>query len=193
MKTNKLLLAAFVVVVLVQLFVPVKMIFDQQDILASGTEYKFKTAPVDPYDAFRGKYVALSFDESSFETDTLTTWETGENCFVQLFVNEDGFAEIADVTKYRPEETEYVKAGINYTFFTDGKQTLNIQFPFDKFFMEEDKAPAAERVYNLFSSDSTATVYALVVIQNGDAVLKDVMINDTSIMELAKRKTTEIN
>jgi len=44
----------FALVALAQLYVPAKMVWNQESILEEGTEYKFKTAPVDPNDPFRG-------------------------------------------------------------------------------------------------------------------------------------------
>ena len=61
MDTKKIIFPAFILLVLVQLFVPANMILEQEDILKNGTPYKFKTAPIDPYDPFRGKYVWLGY------------------------------------------------------------------------------------------------------------------------------------
>ncbi len=48
------LLPAFVLVCLVQLAAPASMIWRHERTLANGLPFKFQTAPVDPYDAFRG-------------------------------------------------------------------------------------------------------------------------------------------
>ena len=47
----------FIIVVCAQLFVPSQMIFQQEDVLKTGTAFKFKTQPVDPSDPFKGKYI----------------------------------------------------------------------------------------------------------------------------------------
>ncbi|MBA4241981.1 MAG: GDYXXLXY protein, partial [Sphingobacteriaceae bacterium] len=52
MANKKLLLVTFCVVALIQLYVPAKMIFDSEDILTTGKEFKFKTEPIDPNDPF---------------------------------------------------------------------------------------------------------------------------------------------
>ena len=44
MKTKTLLLSAFILVALVQLFVPFQMISNQAGYANTGTEFKFKTA-----------------------------------------------------------------------------------------------------------------------------------------------------
>ncbi|HNC29170.1 MAG TPA: YbaK/EbsC family protein, partial [Cyclobacteriaceae bacterium] len=45
---KKLILPAFALMVLAQWAVPIKMIADSESVLTSGTEYKFRTEPVDP-------------------------------------------------------------------------------------------------------------------------------------------------
>lgn len=60
---RNLLLALLVVLAAAQLAVPASMIVQRETVLTQGRVYKFKTAPVDPVDAFRGRYVALRFEE----------------------------------------------------------------------------------------------------------------------------------
>ena len=67
MKTIHIFLI-FLAVVLVQLVVPAKMIFDKEVILKTGTIYKFKTQPIDPSDPFRGKYVTLNYELNTAES-----------------------------------------------------------------------------------------------------------------------------
>ncbi len=64
MNTKKLLLVAFILVALAQLYVPTKMILNRENVLANGTDFKFRTAPIDPNDPFRGKYVNLQYENN---------------------------------------------------------------------------------------------------------------------------------
>ena len=57
MKTSKLLIGCFALVAVAQLTVPAWMIVSHERTLLTGKVFKFRTAPVDPYDAFRGRYV----------------------------------------------------------------------------------------------------------------------------------------
>ena len=52
--------------------------------------------------------------------------------------------------------------------------------------MEESKAYEAEQIYIENQIDSSKKTYALVSIKNGDAVLKDVLIDGVSIREVVK-------
>ena len=54
---NKLRLIIFLVVALAQISVPASMIWKRQRTLREGRLWKFRTAPVDPVDAMRGRYL----------------------------------------------------------------------------------------------------------------------------------------
>lgn len=195
MSLKKIILSAFILTVFVQLTVPAKMILDREDILKNGTEYKFRTAPIDPTDPFRGKYITLWYEEDLVEIQTHQKWIQGETVFVLFTTDDDGFAEIRSVAKDEPSSSsnsssEYVKARVNY-FFQDNSNTIRIDYPFNRFYMEESKAYGAELAYRESQTDTTQTAYALVNIKEGDAVLKDVLINDVPIRELVKARQEE--
>ena len=94
MNNKKILLPAFILVALVQLYVPSKMILHREEILDTGKEYKFKTAPIDPTDPFRGKYITLRYDENMVEIQNEKDWVRGETIYVFLAKDSDGFAKI---------------------------------------------------------------------------------------------------
>ncbi len=192
--SNKIwLIILFAVMALAQLFVPFKMIFDREKVLSEGYTFKFKTAPIDPSDPFRGKYITLNFAENNFEVTDGETWHNGQTAYVLLAKDTNGFAKIMDVVKELPSESDNcVKAKVNYVAtkkdFGKTIQELNFEYPFERFYMEESKAPLAESMYWEVSRDTTKITYASVNIQNGKAVLKDVFIGDVSIRELVKAK-----
>jgi hypothetical protein len=61
-----------------------------------------------------------------------------------------------------------------------------IEYPFDRFYMEESKAFDAERLYSETQGDSTKKTYAVVNVRNGNAVLMDVHINGVPIRDVVK-------
>ena len=63
MDKKKILLVLFILVAIVQISFSASMIINREITLKSGKQFKFRTAPVDPYDAFRGRYVALTLEE----------------------------------------------------------------------------------------------------------------------------------
>ena len=186
MNSKKLLFTAFILVAIVQLAIPGKMIWDKERILITGKDFKFETTPVDPTDPFRGKYITLTYLENSFEIEDETEWQEGENVFIILENDMNGFAKIKSVSKEKPNHSsDYLKSQID--FITGNYRTqIHFTYPFDRFYMEESKAYEAEQIYIENQIDSSKKTYALVSIKNGDAVLKDVLIDGVSIREVVK-------
>ncbi len=175
----------FMMIIAAQWYVPGNMILEKERVSRKGVLVKFQTAPVDPHDPFRGKYVSLSFRENAFRQANGTTFSSGQKIFVLLKEDQNGYATIKSISATKPDKGNlFLKALVNYAA-EDGM--VHIQYPFDRFYMNEYKAPEAERIYNEGRIDSTQKAYALLSVLNGDAVIKDVLINDTSITELVNQ------
>jgi uncharacterized membrane-anchored protein len=168
-------------VALAQLFIPAQMIFNQEDILKSGTAYKFKTQPIDPANPFKGKYIRLNYEVNSFLSDD-TTWTRQEDVYISITKDSLGFVKAESISREMPPSGTFVKAKVDYYNLYD--RTVYFNFPFDEFYMNENKADAAEIVYAEAQNDSLPNnTYALVYLKNGDAVLENVFINDIPIAE----------
>ncbi|PXX96829.1 hypothetical protein DF185_19500 [Marinifilum breve] len=190
MMHKKIIFPIFIVIAIIQLSIPVKSIYNQEQILSEGKEFKFQTAPVDPNDPFRGKYIALRFKENEIRVNSYEDWEKGQEVFVVITENKEGFANpLRALLKEPTNEKHYLTAKIqNVNTHKDQynhiiSKEITIQYPFNRFYMEESKAKAAEDLYRKSTSDSKTSTYALVNIKNGKATLKDVMINDISIKD----------
>ena len=191
MNSRKIYFTAFILLALVQLYVPAKMIFDKEGVMGSGMEYKFKTAPIDPNDPFRGKYIRLSYADNVIDIQNESDWIQGETIYVLLTTDADGFAKNESASKEKPEDgTPFLQANVRY-ITSNGSNKLTIDYPFDKFYMEESKAFDAELAYRQSLWDTTRVTYALVSIKNGNAVLKDVLIDGISIREIAGTSSKE--
>jgi len=177
----------FIVVGLVQLFVPANMILNQETILKSGTVYKFKTRPVDPNDPFKGKYINLNYQIDTFETlDTL--WQRHDEVYVYLTVDSLGFAKIKNISRdvILNSKNDYIKAKVYWYSKVDHK--LSMSFPFNRYYMEESKADNAEKVVrDIQRKSATNTTYALVYIKNGQGVLNDVILDGIPIKDYLEK------
>jgi uncharacterized membrane-anchored protein len=181
-----ILIPAFILMVILQLYVPVRMISRKESILANGKEFRFRTAPIDPTDPFRGKYITLSFNAISTKVFNAEEWNQGDPIFVMLGEDEKGFAKINSITRERPTDNEdYVKASIDY-IIADTLSYITVDYPFSRFYMDEFKARNAQNAYGEAAMDTNQVAYAIVSIKNGDAVIRDVMINDKPIREVAE-------
>lgn len=197
MQYKKIIIPGFLLMCLLQLLLPAKMIFDQETLLTTGTEYKFRTRPVDPNDPFRGKYMTLSFLDNQFTLQDKTAEIYSGTVYVELTTDAAGFAQIKEVYKTRPGSGDYFEANVRYITETEQDKILHLAFPFNRYYMEEFKAPLAEDVYRNAHRDSSVISYALVHVKEGKTALKDVIIGHQSILELVNEqqqlKTTTPN
>ena len=185
MDNKKILFFGFILLVLTQLYVPANMILSKEDILRTGKEYKFKTAPIDPSDPFRGKYITLRYEENSIIVEGDNKWVQGETIYVLFSSDSLGFAKIKSIASDKPKDrTDFLKMKAGYVTTGTGVAEVDIDYPFDRYYLEESKAEEAELAYNESQSDTVQASYALVSIKNGEAVLKDVMIGNVSVKEL---------
>jgi uncharacterized membrane-anchored protein len=183
MKSSRIVLALFAVVALAQLTVATSQLWRSEWTLRTGKPYKFRTAPVDPYDAFRGRYVALAFEEREAPWEGKTHPKYRDNAYAVLGTDTDGFAKVLRVTP-SPPDGDYLRVKTGH----GGKSNMvSFSFSFDRFYMEERKAPEAERVYreqNRWGGTNRNT-YALVRVRNGLGVIEDLFVGDKPIRELA--------
>lgn len=187
MFNNKITWLCFALLVLLQLWAPASMIFQKESVLKSGKVFKFRTAPVDPNDPFRGKYISLRFDENSYYASGTDKWEQGQKLFVHIKNDDKGFAKIHAVSNEAPGDSlDFIVAKLDYMSY-DNKRQIFIEWPFERFYMEESMALPAEKVYQQSIADSTKITYALVKVKNGDAVLEDVFINSKPIIYYIKK------
>jgi uncharacterized membrane-anchored protein len=187
MKNKNILIILFLFVAIAQLFVPLQMIYNQEDILNTGKIVKFQCEPIDPNDPFRGKYITLNFKENRIKVKNLKEWNSNETIFAKIETSKKGFAKIKSISRTEPTDNSiYLKLKINY--IADYENKIYLDFPFNRFYMNENKAKNAEIAYAKSTLDSTKIAYALVATKNGEAVIKDVLIDNISIKELAKAK-----
>ncbi len=195
MKKKYFLITAFIILALAQIFIPANMIFGQEDIINTGKEFHFRTQPIDPNDPFRGKFIYLNYKNDFFyNTDTNIKWNSYETAYVILKSNADGFAQIISAQKEKPDNNvDFLKVKLqyisNYKWQTKDKDNkININYPFNRFYMEETKSKDAENYYRESSIDTNIICYSIVKIKNGKAVLTDVIINDKSIKDIIKEQ-----
>lgn len=199
MSRKNLIVTAFVCAAVVQLVVPLFMIAHREQTLRHGKQYRFKAAPVDPYDAFRGRYVAINVDVSGGTATNNWGWrnnvlvtnaaeiERGDRVFALIAETTNGFARIAGLTRTRPEGDGYIRTRVQW-INTHGKQTdASLDLPFDRYYMNEKKAPEAEKAYREHSGRTNQDAYVTVRVSSGFAVLEDLYVGGKPIREYLGR------
>ncbi|MEI6493985.1 MAG: GDYXXLXY domain-containing protein [Verrucomicrobiota bacterium] len=166
----------FIPLAVIQLAVPGWIIYRQEQILHHGREFKFQTAPVDPYDAFRGRYVALQFAVVPPPDYTVRD----RKIWVRFEADENGFAKIKEVCETPLAGDDVVMATRRYG---------RLQFPFDRYYMEEMAAPKAETTYRANSRSEHQNAYATVRVLNGHAAIEELYIEHKPIREFLRTES----
>lgn len=172
----------FLVLAFLQVAAPFVLIRKHEAILKEGKTFKFRTAPVDPFDAFRGRYVALRLEQDKVLMPEGMDLESGEKICANITTGEDGFARISGLSKYPPIGLSYMKAKIRYI---SGKDVF-LDLPIDRYYMEEKAAKLAETVYRAHSRPEKRDAYVLVRIKDGDAAIDKLYIGEKPIEELVR-------
>lgn len=179
---KKHIIPIFIITALLQLSVPAYMAIKADMGNTTWAEYKFKTAPVDPYDAFRGRYVQLRFTQNTAPTKAELT--RGQVAYALMENDAEGFAVIKELVTARPAYGAYVKCKVSY----GSGGTYHYELPFDKYFMNEEDAPAAEKAYRENSGwGGPRDAYVTVGISDkGESVLKELYVGGKAIKEYIK-------
>lgn len=181
----------FAVVAVVQLGVLASMIFGNERVLEEGEAFRFRTAPIDPRDPFRGEYVALEFAEESRDIPYLEEpLHVGQTVFATITQPEGGEALITAISMDRPTgEVPYLTCTVDWSPYTDSAVT-RVSFPFDRYYLEEGDGPKTEKLiapqWNEGVPQEALPAHAIVRILEGEAVIQDLVVGDRSIHEWLK-------
>lgn len=167
-------LVVFGVVALAQLAVPGSLIWKREQTLRHGSIWRFRTAPVDPVDVFRGRYVALEFEAEGQEVTPPPNLTGDETIFVTLRADAEGFARIDQVSPTRPLGDEFIAARLVGS---------TVSLPFDKYWVTERDAPAAEAAYRAQSRRDKRNAFVTVRVFRGDAAIEQLYLDGQPLGE----------
>lgn len=175
MKNNKLLLL-FAVVAIIQLATPLYMAWHWEDILQTGQRFYWVTAPVDPYDPFKGRYIDLRFSANTAPLIHNQQFDYGQTAYALIAEDATGKAFISSVSATPPAAGPYVKVKIAYV----QDQTAHIELPFKRYYLPEQLAPAAETAYH---NNAGQNIVAAVRLKDGYGVIEQLYIGDMTLTD----------
>ena len=180
MNKRNLLLLGFAVVALAQLAVPAWMIVEHEGALQQGQVFKFRTRPVDPADAFRGRYVWLSLEPDAIRVPDVNNWAHDAKAFAVLGLDTNGFALVKRLDRAAPANEPAVAVRTLWPDAKDG--VVHIAWPgLDRYYMTEGQAPAAETAYREHSRRTNQTCHVTVRVRGTRAVIENLFIDDQPI------------
>jgi uncharacterized membrane-anchored protein len=185
----------FIAVAIAQLAVPAWMIMSRERVLRDGEAFKFRTAPIDPRDPFRGEYVHLDFDAENGAwavMDTSGNSAGEQDAFALLSRDSAGYARIAALLTEPPAEGAFVRV----QYYSWGEDSITqVSLPFDRFYLEEGDGPRTEKLLMPQWGDGIVSdplpAYALVRVLNGQAVIEDLIVDERSIREWLSESLSE--
>ncbi|HEX8489945.1 MAG TPA: GDYXXLXY domain-containing protein, partial [Chthoniobacterales bacterium] len=157
----------FALVACAQIAVPASLIWKREQTLGRGHVWKFRTAPVDPVDAFRGRYISLEFEAEAQQISPPPNARYGQTIFVTLRPDAERFAIIDQVLVAPPEGNDFIAAQLHGTA---------VSLPFDVYWVNERDAPAAEAAYRAQSTREKRNAFVTVRAFKGDAAIEQLYL-----------------
>ena len=189
MKPKTLLLSAFILVALVQLFVPYQMIRNQAGFADTGSEFKFKTENrFDPNfngtsSDLSGKFIRLKFREDHLKIADKKDWEYILNAYVEFTTDSAGFAKIKSVASKKPvNSSDWVRAGVHMDW--KDSTILRILYPFGNYYIQDNQGKMVESIIKNGLSDTLKTNFLKIKIKENQFVVGDLMIDGVPFKEM---------
>ena len=173
-------LVLFAAAAALQLGVPASMVATREIALRRGEALKFRTGTVDPYDAFRGRYVTLRCE----------TWlvpepqglRKGQWMYVSFTNDAGGVARAVAASLQPPAAGPYLRLRAPQPW----NDRVEVKLPFDRYYAEEHRAPKVEAAYRQAANRKNQDAYAVVRVYRGRGVLEDLLVGGRSAREIAK-------
>ena len=197
---SKLITLFIVLGIVAQFAVFSAIIIRREWTLRKGVVCLFETAPVDPFDAFRGQYVQL--DYKAFTRGVVSDKKFNRNnwCYLSLATDTNGFSIVSAVSHLKPTSGTFIRSRVQwcseeyvekpkpenkYHREGTGKWTLHLELPFSRYYMPEKLAPRAEDAYRRANRRTPGgennRAAARVRVLNGMVVIEDIEINGKPI------------
>ena len=176
---KSLRLALWIALALAQLAVPAWMIVGEERILRDGRRLKLHTRPVDPADVFRGRYVALGYTIERVPRELVRGhFEYRDTAYLELREGADGFAELVALHKEKPAGDLVLKATVN--FLTP--ETVGVELPFNRYYMDENLAPHAETAVRAGGSEPS-DAWVTIRVLGGRGVIEELYLGGKPVRE----------
>lgn len=203
---KKILLALFLFVVAVGVYYPVSKIIRFEFPLSPPAVFRFQATLYDPYDPFRGRYVALSPVRQTVIARDMKWYKYGESTvYAVLEDDENGLAKVVGLVKkpkpgkpaVRLESAVPHGRWLNPGSAIDEAEkdianTYTAHFPFDRFYMNEKLAPEAEVAVNkAVSEGGDGCVIVVKVYADGNFAITDLEIGGVPIRDFLKKERGE--
>ncbi|MDB6116761.1 MAG: hypothetical protein JWO08_542 [Verrucomicrobiaceae bacterium] len=177
MKTLPWLL--FAVMVLVQWAAPLHQVLQHEQVLAQGELVRFKCQAPDPFDPLRGRYLNVAVENTTAPEADLKDLRENQEVYAEVKVGADGMASFGRVTSTPPSEGLYLQCRLPGYIYSP----VSLKLPFDRYYLNEDMAPAADAWLASVQRDRTKPTWVEVRLFQGKAVIVDIKHDGQSVKD----------
>ncbi|MEM8909580.1 MAG: GDYXXLXY domain-containing protein [Bacteroidota bacterium] len=177
---------AFFIVMLLYLWMPFSMIREHQNTLSQGQIHLFRTRPVDPYDAFRGRYVALDIAENqvNLQGQDPDRFRAGQTVYVTIGTDPQGYAFYESISTQHPDHSNYLQTTV--LSLQEDQVYLNTPENLRRYYLNEKMAPLAEKVYRTLNRqartvEKTAAAHLEVSVLDGAVIIRELFLEGQTV------------
>ena len=129
------------------------IVVNYETVLKKGTVYSLCPEPVDPFDAFRGRYVDLNFwDARKIKiSDSDASFKGGQTVYLEIADDEQGCGQFTNPSLERPIHNNYLKTTIRHYNPSESELLIALPMELERYYLNEALAEQAEKVYNQLS------------------------------------------
>lgn len=180
-------IAAFILVALAQLAVPLYTLYNVWNIKRESIKVRLTCRPVDPYNFMQGRYVILAFDEDNKAIRYLPSLKNYSEKRLKALEGEEVYCilrdkgemsrfYIKDIVESKPlGHGHFVKAEVKRVLRkSNGDWYIELKFAFNRYFLQEEYAPLAEKVLRRSRGDGMEfePLLTISIGPEGDAVVE---------------------
>ena len=164
-----------------QLTVAGSAIVESELALRTGETFRFRIQPVDPVDAFRGRYVAIRFAVDRAPVADDFELRRNKRVFIPIETDADGLAILGQADVVPPVGGPFLRLRATGIYpDEEGNRFVWVSMPFRRYYLDEDLAPKVERaVWGDTRGRREASVS--VRVRDGVGVIEELYIDDVPI------------
>ena len=190
MKPNRNQKIIFFVAIAALIALPLYFIMRSENMLSEKENiYRFRpTRLIDPGDVLRGDYLVIDFPRF-VEYNGDGKAGRGAETYVVVERDSAGYAQFKYATDEKPATSNY------FTTKIQGNRTRGervwIDVPFEKYFLNEDNAKLAEKLYEIEIRDPETNMFIEVAIADGESLLKDIYVDSIPLNQFLNKLTPD--
>ncbi len=168
-------IVCFCLCIAAALYFPLRKVIQYE--METPVYFDFKVTGYDPYDPARGRYIALTVHPETVKHPLSDRYGT---MYAVLGRDEKGLAKIIDL-----QEEAKTQPCLKVELRPQYKSDCRVVYPFRRFYINEDLAPAADRIFNEALQQNKLCTLHVQVYSDGSSAVEDLLVEGVSLRHLA--------